>query len=111
MLDIMCTIQHAQMFSSKTLRAQVILDGMERRPYPVNAGSAPDGPCFVGCRPHPLGAKPQTPLHLWGLGPMAPRRERGAGCNPASRDLPSPAEAGLRAVGRFCPQAGAASLL
>ena len=59
------------------------------RPCPVNAGSAPDGPCFVGCRPHPLGAMPQTPLFSWGLGPMAPRSGRGAGCNPVSREADS----------------------
>ncbi len=55
------------------------------RPCPVNAGSAPDGPCFVGCRPHPRGAMPPTPFRSGGLGPLAPRSGRGGGCTPARR--------------------------
>ncbi|TDI79742.1 MAG: hypothetical protein E2O79_10070 [Caldithrix sp.] len=56
-----------------TLLSFTIKEKKGYRPYPVNAGSAPDGLCFVGCRAHTR------------LGPSAPRSGRRAGCNPARR--------------------------
>ena len=58
--------------------------GYPHRPYPVNTGSAPDGPCFVGCRPHPLWAMPQTPLTLMGFGADGPKKRAGCGVHPRS---------------------------
>ena len=47
-------------------------------PCPVSAGLAPDGPRFVGCRPHPLGAPPQTPFFRHGFWGRWPQEAGGA---------------------------------
>ncbi len=64
--------------SNPTCSPMITLLGLPIVPIRLTQVRRLIGRAFVGCRPHPLGAMPQTSFISWGMGPMAPRSGRGA---------------------------------
>ncbi len=58
--------------------------GFDYRPYPVNAGSAPDWPCFRGLPPTPAWGDAPNPRIFMGFGADGPKKRAGCGVHPRS---------------------------